>query len=281
MDGAAAQLGVGAAVLSAASQASVHMIWKSAGDKLVVRAIIGAIGTVVMLPVIFFVQLPTATVWIWLIASMIVHLFYQLILIEAYRKLDFSVAYPLARGVAPIATALLGVGLLNDDLSAMAFLGIFVISAGLIVLASKARPNRSGLIAAILAGLLTTCYTLIDASGIREADEIITFVAWFFVLDGVGMFMIATIRRGRALPKLMLQEGKPALAGSVISLLGYASALTSFRWISAGAASALRETSVVFAAILGRLFLKEVLDRSRIAGVGLIVGGAAILTLNI
>ena len=144
-----------------------------------------------------------------------------------------------------------------------------------------ALPHRNGLIAAIVAGLLTTTYTIVDAQGVRAADHAITFIAWFFVLDGVGILAISAVRRGRKLPGLMKSEGMRALYGGAISLVGYASALLAFRLISVGAAAALRETSVAFATLLARFTLKETIPRRRIIGILLIISGAILIGLNL
>lgn len=275
----AEEVGVAVAVLSAASQAAVHMVWKSAGDKLVIRAIIGSVESLVMLPFALYVALPTQALWIWLAVSVCIHLIYQLVLIEAYKSLDFSVAYPLARGMAPIATAVLGIALLGDRVGPAALLGIVCVSAGLITISLGARPHRSGLLAALVAGLLTTAYSLVDAQGMRLAANMWTFVVWFFVLDGVGILIIAIGMRGRRLPGLMQAEGKRALVGSAISLGGYTAALVAFRLISVGAATALRETSVAFATLFAKLFLGERIPYRRYLGVTLIVIGSGLIAL--
>lgn len=255
------------------------MVWKSAGDKLVIRAIIGSVETLVMLPIALFVALPTETVWLWLLLSVCIHLIYQLVLIEAYKALDFSVAYPLARGIAPVATAILGIALLGDRLGPAALSGIVCVSAGLITISLGARPHRSGLFAALVAGLLTTAYSLVDAQGMRSAASMWTFVTWFFILDGIGILIITVARRGRRLPHLMQAEGKRALVGSAISLGGYTGALVAFRLISVGAASALRETSVAFATLFARVFLHEQIPLRRLIGVAMIVVGSVVIAL--
>ncbi len=270
-----------ALLLSAASQASVHMIWKAAGDKLVIRSIIGLIEAVIMIPLIVFVPWPSGVVWGWLFLSVVVHLIYQLVLIEAYKSLDFSVAYPLARGVAPIATAMLGAVFLGDHLGPLAITGIVAVSAGLITVSLGAKPHRNVLIAAIIAGLLTTAYSVIDAQGIRSASNAFTFIVWFFAIDGLVILSITVFRRGRLLPELMKAEGYRGLIGGGISLFGYTAALGAFRLISIGAATALRETSVVFASLLARFFLKETIPLKRYAGIFLIIVGSTVLAFNL
>ena len=178
------ELGLLAALISAGLQASVHGVWKAAGDKLVIRAIIGCVEAVLVLPLLWFVPLPSAQLWGWLLLSVAIHLVYQLILIEAYRNLDFSVAYPLARGMAPVAAAILGVAFLGDRLPHGALVGILLVTSGLVLLTFGVKLRWVGLLSALSAGLLTSVYSVIDAQGARLATNLSTFIVWFFTLEG-------------------------------------------------------------------------------------------------
>ena len=274
------EAGVAVALLSAVSQAVVHMLWKSGGDKLAVRALIGAVEAIVVLPLVFFVAWPTATVWAWLGASIAIHVIYQFTLIHAYDKLDFSLAYPLARGVAPIATAVAGIVLIGDTIGPLALIGIVTVSAGLLIVSLGGRPHREGLVAAATAGLLTTAYSLVDAQGVRTADSAWTFIVWYFVAEGVVMMSLVALIRKRALLPALLSEGRRGVTGGVVSVAGYSCALLAFRFVSVGVASALRETSVVFATVFAKVFLQESVERRRWLGVCAIVCGAVLIAVG-
>ena len=269
-----------AALISAALQASVHGVWKAAGDKLVIRAVIGCVEAVLVLPFLCFLPLPSVELWGWLILSVSVHLVYQIILIEAYNNLDFSVAYPLARGMAPVAAALLGVAFLGDSLSPGSLIGILLVTCGLVILTLGVRLRWVGLLSALSAGLLTSIYSVIDAQGARLAVNVSTFIVWFFLLEGAGILLIAFWRRGPMLPARMRAEGVRGLVGGGLSAIGYASALAAFRLAPVGAVSALRETSVVFATLFAVLVLKERPPIKRFSGIAVIICGALLIALS-
>lgn len=257
-----------------------HGLLKSGRDKFVVRGVIGFVGLVVMTPVTLFVPSPTG-LFGWLLLSAILHALYQLVLIKAYNATDFSIAYPLARGMTPIATAVLGGYLLGDELSSTAATGVTVTTAGFLFLVLGARPSRIGVLSAITAGLLTTAYTWVDAQGVRAAPAPMTFVAWFFVCDGLVMSCLAVALRGRGVVALAREEGRLGAAAGVASLVTYGAALTALRLLPIGAAAALRETSVVFGALIARGFLGEVIGFRRALGTGLIATGALLVLVGL
>lgn len=245
---------------------------------MVVRLVLGLTQTAMALPIVLWLPLPGAELWPWLTASAVVHVLYQLVLIKAYDSADFSVAFPLARGVAPLATAMLGVLWLGDQLTPVPWLGVAVVSAALILMAARGRIAPAGLVAALCAGLLTTAYTLIDAAGVRAAPEPLQFIGWFFLLDGLAMVPIALALRGRPVLQAARVEWRKGVAAGVVSVLAFGSALWALALAPAGAVSALRETSVAFAVLIGWLFLKEGFSRHRLlAALGVVAGGALLI----
>lgn len=274
------EIGAAAALLSAITQAVAHALLKAGNDKLVVRGLIGLVGVVVMAPVAAFTPPPEGIVG-WLAVSAALHAVYQLVLIQAYAAADFSLAYPLARGITPIATAVLGVWLLGDRLSLTTAIGIGVTTAGFVLLVAGARPRRGGVVAALAAGLLTSTYTWVDAQGVRAAPSPLTFIAWFFVCDGVVMSALALAARGRRIVALVRDEGRKGVLAGLASLLTYGSALSALRLLPTGAASALRETSVVFGVIIARGYLGETIARRRALGATLIASGGVLVLLGL
>lgn len=265
------------ALLSSVTTALAHALLKAGKDKLAVRALIGAVGTFVLLPFCFFVPLPTLPMLPWLATASVLHTSYQLLLIRAYEANDFAVAYPVARGVAPIATAILGVALLGDRITVAGLLGIGLVSGGILLIAVGRSIALAGLIAASLAGLLTTAYTVVDAHAIRLAPVAMTFVAWFFLLDGIIMFPIfAFARRGRVI-SLLRSEGRQGLMAGFTSLISFGAALFALLFAPVGIVAALRETSVVFGMLIAALALREHVDRRRAAGAVVITAGAILI----
>ena len=271
-------IGILLALISAVTTASAHALLKAGKDKLAVRALIGAVGTIALAPACFLVPLPTTSLLPWLLTASMLHTTYQLVLIRAYEANDFAVAYPVARGIAPIATAALGVALLGDEVTLGGFVGVGLVSAGILMIAVGRTIAASGLIAAGIAGLLTTTYTIVDAHAIRLAPSAMTFVAWFFLLDGLIMFPIFAILRRGQVASLLRSEGRQGLMAGVTSLVSFGSALMALRLAPVGIVSALRETSVVFGMLIAAFVLREHVDRRR-AGAAIVIAVGAILIL--
>jgi drug/metabolite transporter (DMT)-like permease len=270
-------IGILLALLSAVTTASAHALLKAGKDKLAVRALIGAVGTIALAPVCFFVPLPTSEMLPWLATASLLHTVYQLVLIRAYEASDFGVAYPIARGIAPVGTALLGMLLLGDEVTAGGLVGIGLVSGGILLIAAGRSMAAVGLTAAVIAGLLTTAYTIVDAHAIRLAPVAWTFVAWFFLLDGLIMFPIfAFVRRGQVAP-LVRAEGRQGVVAGLVSLVGFGATLFALRLAPTGIVSALRETSVVFATLIAAFVLHEHIDRRRAAAAAVIVIGAIVI----
>jgi drug/metabolite transporter (DMT)-like permease len=271
-------IGVLLALLSSVTTALAHALLKAGKDKLAVRALIGAVGTFSLLPFCFLIPLPTLPMLPWLATASALHTSYQLVLIRAYEANDFAVAFPIARGVAPIATATLGMWLLGDRIAVASFLGIALVSGGILLIAVGRSIAAAGLIAAGIAGILTTAYTVVDAHAIRLAPVAMTFVAWFFLLDGLIMFPIFAItRRGRII-SLLRSEGRQGLVAAFTSLISFGAVLFALRLAPVGIVAALRETSIVFGMLIAAFVLREHVDRRRAAGAVVIAIGA-ILTL--
>jgi drug/metabolite transporter (DMT)-like permease len=270
-------IGILLALVSAITTASAHALLKAGRDKLAVRALIGAVGTVALAPVCFLVPLPTSEMLPWLAASSLLHTIDQLVLIRAYEANDFAVAFPIARGIAPIATALLGVLFLGDHVTVGSWFGIALVSAGILVIAVGRSIAIAGLVAAVVAGLLTTAYTIVDAHAIRLAPIAMTFVAWFFLLDGLVMFSIFAASRQGQIASLLRSESRQGVLAGLTSLIGFSATLFALRLAPTGIVSALRETSIVFGTLIAAFVLHEHVDRRRMAAAVVIVVGAIVI----
>ncbi|MDE0877553.1 MAG: DMT family transporter [Sphingomonas bacterium] len=270
-------VGILLALLSSITTAAAHALLKAGRDKLAVRAMIGIIGAVVLAPVCLVVPLPTSDLLPWLLTASALHTTYQLVLVRAYAAEAFSVTYPIARGVVPITTAILGIMLLGDTVSLGSVMGICLVSAGMMAIVIGRAISAVGLIAAGVAGFLTTSYTVVDAHAIRLAPAAVTFIAWFFLLDGIIMFPIfAVVRRGRVAALLQAEWRHGTLAGAM-SLVSFGSALIALRLAPVGVVSGVRETSVVFGMLIAALGLHEKVDRRQVSATAVIAGGAIMI----
>lgn len=229
------------------------------------------------LPFAVAVGLPPAQLVPWLIAAGAVHALYQLTLTWSYSVSDFSAAFPLARGATPLFTTALGVAVLGDEPALLMVAGVLVISLGVISLVRRRAVTRIGFIAAAAAALLTTCYSLIDAKGVRLAPTPLVFVAWFFIADSVTMPAVLLMRERRNTLTALRSEWRTGIAAGLLAIGAFAPALFAFDLAPVGAVSALRECSVLIALALGGAMLKERLDRDRIIAAVLIVAGGLLI----
>ena len=262
---------------SGLASAIAHALMKSGQNKLAVQAWVRICIAMVAVPALFWVGLPPAYMWWWIAAAVAVHLLYNLTLVWTYSLNDFSASYPIARGVAPIITTLAGISILGDRLSAIALVDIAIVGAGIIALADPRAVNRSGLIAALCAGAMTSAYTLVDAAGMRAASNVWVFIAWLFALDGLSVPGLLFARYGRESFALLRRDLRTGITAGLISPFAFAPVLLALRMAPAGAVSALRETSVLFGVVLGRVMLKEQVDGRRIGGAVLVMIGTLLI----
>ena len=269
-------VGVGLALagVSAVASSSAHALLKSGGDKFAVQAWSSMLGLGLALPFLFWVGLPERALWFWLFAGWVLHTLYYLVLIWSYSSSDYSVAYPIARGIVPILTTVLGIGLLGDRLSLPVLAGVIIISIGIFLLGFNRAMSRSGLLAAGLAGLLNTLFTLVDAKGMRVAGDPMNFLVWYYILDGISMPLLFALRSRSKMAEVAAANARTGIFVGIASLFAFLPTLIAFRLAPVGAVSAIRATSVIFSLLLGGQLLKEQLDSRRIWGAMLVTLGA-------
>jgi drug/metabolite transporter (DMT)-like permease len=266
--------GLALALVSAIASSSAHALLKSGEDKLAVQAWTQFTALLIAVPFIFWVGLPEPVLWIWLFAGWLLHTAYYLVLNWSYSNSDYSVAYPVARGMTPISTAILGVALLGDQLGLMSMAGVVIISAGILLLTLKGSITRGGLMAALSAGLLNTAFTLTDAQGMRLAANPANFLVWYYVIDGISMPLLLLIRTKGNVRSAATSSAKIGFASGIISVFAFLPTLIAFRIAPVGAVSAIRATSVIFSLMFGGRLLKEQLDGRRVGGAILVTLGA-------
>ncbi len=262
------------ALLSSVSTAFAHAFLKVAGDKLAVQAWIRLIGFALAAPVAVWLGPPPLSLVPWIIGAAAIHAIYQVTLNWSYSLTDFSTAYPLARGATPLFTTAIGIAVLGDYASPLLLIGVTLVSVGVLLLAYHGQVTRAGLLAAGLAALLTTAYTIIDAHGVRLAEMPLLFIAWFYLADGVSMPIMLIIRRRRDSYAALRREWRTGSRAGVMSLFAFVPALFALGLAPVGAVSALRETSVLIGLALGGAMLKERLDCYRISAALLIMAGS-------
>ncbi len=266
--------------------ALLHATWNSLAhtisDRLVGFALIGvacAVGGGLM---VAFAGMPPAGAWPFIIASAALHVVYNLLLLASYELGEFSQVYPLARGTSPWVVALVSVVVLGRELPITELLGVLAVSAGLIALVFiGGRPGRKdlpALIAAMLTGLAIASYTVVDGLGVMHAP-LFAYTGWLFLLQGPPIAVLAAIRRGRLLPAAVRASAVSGLAGGAISIVAYTIVLWAQTSGALAPIAALRETSIVFGALIGALFLGERLGARRAIAAGVVLAGVVLISL--
>lgn len=263
-------------IASGSIHATVNAIVKGGKDAVAGRALTDGTSAAILLPAIAFVPLPTGA-WPWLLASMVIHTVYLYTLIRAYRIADFSAAYPILRGSAPLLTALVTVGFIGEPATLGQMAGIAVIGAAMFFMLVGRHIGRDALIWSLLTGACVAGYTILDSHGIRTVGNPFSYIAWIFVLTGIATIaMFGTLTRG-AMFGAALRQWRPGVIAGAMSILSYGMALIALSLGPTAPLAALRETGMITAVILSALFLKETVRWTRIAGAGGIFAGAVLI----
>jgi drug/metabolite transporter (DMT)-like permease len=276
-------LGVTLAVLGAAF---LHALWNallkgSAGEPVLDTALIVAGSCVVCLPLLPFVPLPAPAAWPFAIASVVMHFGYYLMLAQAYRLGDLSFAYPLMRGVAPALVTILGLVFLDERLDAKTIVGIAMICTGIVTIAWFASGRHTMAAAGFALGnaVIIATYTLIDGAGARASGNALSYVVWLMPIEGIPFLLYVGLRRGRASVDYIVARWRRGLIGGAASIGAYGIVLWAMTLAPVAIVAALREVSVVFAALMGTWFLKESFGWRRLAGAVGVAAGVATLRL--
>ncbi len=263
--------------------ALLHALWnalvKVSADRAVTLGLVATghcLPALVLLP---FVPVPFAAAFPFIIASAVIHWAYYYFLNVSYRFGDLSLIYPIARGTAPVMVALGATIWANEYLSVWAWAGILTISAGIMILAAVRHADKRGIGAALLNSAIIAAYSVVDGIGIRLSGSPIGYVVWLFAAEIiVAVFVIASrFERARSISQRSLVLG---LSGGVISGLAYALALFAKTLAPIGIVSAVRETSVIFAALIGVYWLGEGPARRRLVAASVVALGVIILALS-
>ncbi|MGV9800553.1 EamA family transporter [Mycobacterium sp. NPDC003449] len=276
----------GPVMLAVLLAALMHAIWNSlahaVSDRLVGFALIGVVDAVGGAVLAAVGGLPPAGAWPFIIGSALAHVVYNLLLLASYQLGEFSQMYPLARGTSPWLVAVISLVFLGRELPLTELIGVLTISAGLfgLVLAGG-RPRREDLpaiAAALLTGVMIAGYTVIDGVGV-QLSPLFAYAGWMFLLQGPPLAIIAAVRRGPRLAGAVRECAAPGLAGGAISLAAYTIVLAAQTTGALAPIAALRETSIVFGALIGAVFLGERLGVRRAIASGVVLAGVLLISL--
>lgn len=271
----------GFVLLAALMHASWNAVVKSDTDRQTSMALVMLAGIPFGLVLLPFAGTMGREAWIWLCASVLVHCLYFTCLLKAYRYGDLSQVYPIARGLGPLLVALVSGLVFTEALSPRELTGVAIVSLGIASLAFGGRhspaENRHALIFAILTGLCIASYTVIDARGVRAAGDPLAYIAWLNIAEAPWIAILAYGTRGRAFIAAAGHGWKRGLAGGVVAATGYAITMYAFSRSGAAHVAALREISVIFAAVIGALLLGEGFGWRRVIAAVLVAGGLILM----
>ncbi len=279
-----------AVLFGALLHASWNALIKGGSDKALDTALMRGLGVVIALPVVAVVGLPARAAWPFLVASNVVHLGYYVALVGAYKHGELGLTYPVMRGLAPLLVATASAALIGEALGGTAWAGVLAVSAGVIAIglshgavggAVGGHPAKA-LRYALANAAIIALYTVIDGLGVRASGNALAYVATLFLFEGLPyLTLVLWRRRAQMQSTLAYARGRwpVALLGAAASFGSYAIALWAMTRAPVALVAALRETSVLFAALLGALWLKEGFGALRIAGTLAVVGGVMALRL--
>jgi drug/metabolite transporter (DMT)-like permease len=238
-----------------------------------------AVGGLVALPCALALSKPDASSWPYLALSSALQIGYCLFLVRAYRNGHLSHVYPIARGTAPLFVTLGAAIFAGESLRDTNLIGVGLVASGILILGSGTdRPDVRSTGAALAAGLFIAGYMVTDGIGVRVSEHAIGYAAWQAVLQGVTMPLVyrAVRHQSPGLPRGW--PGARVVAAAIMGAFGYCVVIWAMSISPMGQVSALRETSILFAALIGAIFLREPITTRRVLGGAVIAAGAVCLS---
>jgi drug/metabolite transporter (DMT)-like permease len=293
--------------LAVLAAAVTHAVWNAIAhgikDQTLAFALIGVGGVAVSIPLVIVATMPRSASWPYLLASVGIHVFYNLLLMQCYRLGEFSQVYPLARGVSPLVVTILAAVFVHEHLAFWQVVGVVIVSAGLAFLvfaggraraggsgpaaaggqASRVVPpgrqSRGALLAAVGTGLTIAAYTTVDGVGVRLSASPVGYIGWLILLQSLCVPLFAAVRRRDVLLQQPWRTLLSGLAAGALSVLAYGLVLWAQTRGALAPIASLRETSVIFGAIIGTLVFREPFGRARITATVLVVAGIVLLNV--
>jgi drug/metabolite transporter (DMT)-like permease len=278
------------AIMAAFLHAIFGALQKGKFDPWLMRAAIDLSYGLMALPfALFIVPWPENYMWPLFFGAFIIHTAYKVMQAMAYSRGAFTVVYPIVRGIGPLLTVIVAYFVFSESFNFTQWFGVVILLFGILGLAvynvrylSIGRETlASAMIFACITGVLVALYTTYDAYGIRATANPFTFLAWFFLIDGIAMPIIALRKSKDDFNYSELKSLVPrGIIGGLIAFFSFGGIMLATRLDKVGEAAVLRETSIVFAAIIGWLFLKENVGPRRIFLIVLIAIGAVFVELG-
>ncbi|MEN0582572.1 MULTISPECIES: DMT family transporter [unclassified Kosakonia] len=265
-------------LFAALLHASWNTLLRGGTDRLWSMTIMCATIALTCIVVAPFLPLPAYASWKYALLSAVLHVGYNLSLVRSYQSGDFGQTYPIARGASPLMVTLAAALFAGEKMAVNALAGIGLISGGILLLAlQRRRLALPGLTYSLVTGAFIAAYSVVDGIGVRIAGNAIAYTVWMSALWGALMPALYIGLRGAKSLLRWRPDVLPAAAGGLVSLLAYGIIIYAMATAPMGAVSALRETSVLFAALLGYLFLGETLTLRKVLACTVIATGTVMI----
>jgi len=269
--------------IAALSHAICHSLLKHSKNPLGILGITSLFEIIIFTPLVFYVPFPTSYIWSLIITSALLHGFYRLLVIYSYRFGDLSFVYPVARGGSSLLLAIISIIYLTDKISLFGFLAILIVCFGLFLISysKKNKFNKTAFILGLLTAFMITSYTLVDGMGIRHSDNAYTYLYWMLLLNGTPTLIVSLMFKNTGLRKINKDLLIKGIGFGVLAPLAYGLVVWCMQYLPIAYASAIRETSIIFATLIGLIILKEKEANSRIIPAIVIIIGIGILYFQI
>lgn len=276
-------IGVFIAVLGAALlHAGWNAIIKTGGNKQTTMMIFTVWQGLIGLAVVVWYPLPSVSVWPWLLASGVIHMFYQLFLAYAYEQGDLSRVYPISRGSAPLMVLAASAVFLTDHVTAIEYAGVAVLGLGIVLMAGGALTSgesRRLIPFALGAACATAGYTLVDGIGARISGDPFAYVGWILFLSAFFFVPAALALKGPSVAVAPWSVWKRGIIPAAASLAAYGVVVWAMTKAPIALVAALRETSILFAVLIGWLIFGEKMNAMKAGAAALIVAGVGLTRL--
>jgi drug/metabolite transporter (DMT)-like permease len=267
--------------------AFLHAIWnafvKTGDDQLISITGIAAGSTVIALIIFPFSAAPELQSWPYIFASVLLHVGYMIALSQAYRYSDFSSAYPIARGTAPILVFAWSFVFLQEVMSAREILAVFGILVGIMVFSTRKLGavvnDRKALMYALLTALFIAAYTIVDGIGVRLSGSVSGYLVWMTTFEIFPLLAYTYIRRGPKVFTTLAQNAPKMLSAGMMAIGGYWIIIWAMTQAPIALVAALRETSIIIAALIGAFYFKEPSGKRRIVAAIIVCISVVVLRL--
>ena len=268
------------ALIAAILHASWNAFLRTGADRLWSITVMSLAGSIICLPILFILPMPGSAAWPYILLSACLQVGYSLFLVAAYRHGELGQVYPIVRGTVPLLVTLGGFLFFSEVLGPWQTLGVVLIATGIMSLSlGKARAATSSILFALTTGLIIACYSTVDSRGVKLVEQPVAYAIWVLFLFGIMITIaFAATRKGLVIDLRSPLTWKAA-AGGVVAMLAYGLVVVAYAYAPAGLVTAVRETSVVFAVLIGALLLGEPLTVRRLLACVIVAGGAISVSL--